>query len=44
MRRRYPKAGQRSLRAISAPLAAKGVLNEHGMPFNAKSISAMLAG
>ena len=31
------------LRAISAALAAKGVVNERGMPFNAKSISAMLA-
>ena len=44
MRRKRPKAGQMSLRAISAALAAKGVVNERGMPFNAKSISAMLAG
>lgn len=43
MRRRRPKAGQMSLRAISAALAAKGVVNERGMPFNAKSISAILA-
>jgi DNA invertase Pin-like site-specific DNA recombinase len=42
MRRKRPKAGQMSLRAISAALAAKGVVNERGMPFNAKSISAML--
>ena len=30
--------------AISAALAANGVTNERGMPYNPKSISAMLAG
>jgi uncharacterized membrane-anchored protein len=33
-----------TLRTISAALAAKGVVNERGMTFAAKSISAMLAG
>lgn len=44
LRRRRPKAGQMSLRAISAALAAKGVVNERGKAYNPKSISAMLAG
>jgi DNA invertase Pin-like site-specific DNA recombinase len=41
--RKRPKGGQRSLRAISAELVAKGYLNERGRPFNPKSIGAMLA-
>jgi hypothetical protein len=32
-----------SLRAISTELAARGVLNERGQPFNPKSVAAMLA-
>jgi hypothetical protein len=32
-----------SLRAISAKLAAQGILNERGRPFAAKSIASMLA-
>jgi len=42
LRRRKPKGGQMSLRAISAELAAQGHLNERGQPFNSGSISAML--
>ena len=42
LRRRKPKGGQMSLRAISAALAAQGHLNEHGRPFNQGSIAAML--
>jgi hypothetical protein len=37
------KGGQRSLREISAELAARGHLNERGVPFSAASISAMLS-
>jgi DNA invertase Pin-like site-specific DNA recombinase len=43
LRRRRPKGGQRSLRAISADLAASGHLNERGWPYNAKSIASMLS-
>ncbi|MCP4305495.1 MAG: recombinase family protein [bacterium] len=43
LRRRKPKGGQMSLRAISAELAAQGHLNERGQPFNPKSIATMLA-
>ena len=39
-----PKGGRLSLRAISAELAARGVVNERGRPFNPKSVAAMLAG
>jgi DNA invertase Pin-like site-specific DNA recombinase len=42
--RKRPKGGRRSLRAISAELAAQGYFNERGKPFNPKSIGAMLAG
>lgn len=42
LRRRRPKGGQRSLRGISAELAAAGYVNERGKPFNPKSIAAML--
>ncbi len=41
--RKKPKGGKMSLRAISAELAARGVLNERGRPFNPKSIATMLA-
>jgi hypothetical protein len=41
--RKKPKGGRLSLRAISAELAAQGVLNERGRPFNPKSIAVMLA-
>jgi DNA invertase Pin-like site-specific DNA recombinase len=44
LRRKKPKGGQMSLRAISAELAAQGHLNEHGKPFNPNSIAAMLEG
>jgi hypothetical protein len=33
LRRKRPKGGQRSLRDISAELAARGHLNERGVPF-----------
>lgn len=42
LRRRKPKGGQMSLRAIATELAARGHLNEHGKPFNPKSVQAML--
>ena len=43
LRRANPKSGERrSLRRISAELAAAGHLNERGQPYNAKSIRAML--
>ena len=41
--RKRPKGGKMSLRAISAELAARGILNERGKPFNPKSVSALLA-
>jgi DNA invertase Pin-like site-specific DNA recombinase len=44
LRRKKPKGGQMSLRAISAVLAAQGHLNEHGKPFNPYSIKSMLEG
>jgi DNA invertase Pin-like site-specific DNA recombinase len=44
LRRASPKSGERrSLRRISAELAAAGHLNERGQPYNAKSVRAMLA-
>jgi hypothetical protein len=42
MRRARPKGGQRSLREISAALAAEGHLNEGGQPYAAASIQSML--
>jgi hypothetical protein len=42
LRRKRPKGGQRSLREISAELAARGHLNERGVPFSAASIASML--
>jgi hypothetical protein len=41
--RKKPKAGKLSLRAISAELAVRGILNERGRPFNPKSVSVLLA-
>jgi hypothetical protein len=43
LRRASPKTGERrSLRRISAELAAAGYLNERGQPFNPNSIKLML--
>jgi hypothetical protein len=42
LRRRHPKGGQRSLRAISAELAARGYLNENERPFAAASVKSIL--
>jgi DNA invertase Pin-like site-specific DNA recombinase len=44
LRRRKPKGGQMSLRAISVELASAGHVNERGHPFSAKSVRAMLSG
>jgi hypothetical protein len=45
LRRASPKTGERrSLRKISAELAAAGYLNERGQPFNANSVRLMLEG
>jgi hypothetical protein len=41
--RRKTKAGVRSLRQISAELAARGHLNRAGKPFSAASVRNMLA-
>jgi DNA invertase Pin-like site-specific DNA recombinase len=41
--RKKPKGGKLSLRAIAAEMAARGVLNERGKPFNPKSVSVLLA-
>jgi len=42
LRRKRPKGGQLSLRAISEELAAQGYLNERGKPYAAKSVASML--
>jgi DNA invertase Pin-like site-specific DNA recombinase len=42
LRRRRLKGGQRSLREISAELAARGITNERGHAFSAASIASML--
>ena len=42
LRRRKPKGGRMSLRAVAAEMAARGFVNERNRPFNPKSISAML--
>ena len=42
LRRRRPKGGQKSLREISAELAAAGYVNERGRPYNPKSVASML--
>ena len=45
LRRASPKTGERlSFREISARLAEAGHLNEHGQPFNAQSVRAMIEG
>jgi DNA invertase Pin-like site-specific DNA recombinase len=44
LRRKKPKGGQLSFRAIANELAAQGHLNEHGRPFNPKSVQSMLTG
>jgi len=41
--RKRPKGGKMSLRAVAAEMAAQGVLNERGKPFNPKSVATMLA-
>ncbi len=43
LRRKRPKAGRMSLRAISKELAACGYVNERGRPYAAKSVASMLA-
>jgi DNA invertase Pin-like site-specific DNA recombinase len=42
LRRRRPKGGQLSLRAVSNELARRGFLNEQGKPYAAKSVASML--
>jgi DNA invertase Pin-like site-specific DNA recombinase len=42
--RKKPKGGRLSLRAVSAELAARGILNERGRPFNPKSVAAHAGG
>ena len=42
LRRRRPKGGQLSLREISKALAERGLLNERGKPYAAKSVASML--
>ena len=44
LRRRNPKAGQRSYRQIAIELAAAGYLNSNSRPFSPSSIQAMLRG
>ena len=41
--RKRPKGGKLSLRAVAVEMAARGVLNERGKPFNPKSVSVLLA-
>ena len=43
LRRKRPKGGQMSLRAIADSLATAGFVNERGKTFNPKSVAAMLA-
>ena len=40
--RRRPKGGKLSLKAISAEMAAQGVLHERERPFSPKSIAVMV--
>ena len=42
LRRKRPKAGQRSLRKIAAELAKRGHLSHSGKPFTARSVNNML--
>ena len=44
LRRKRPKGGQLSLRAVSKELAAAGYLNERGKPYAAKSVASSLRG
>ena len=41
-RRRLPKGGQRSLRAVAEELAMLGYVNERGAPFSPSSVQSML--
>jgi hypothetical protein len=41
--RKKLKGSQMSLRAVAAEMAARGFLNERGVPFNHKSVATMLA-
>ncbi len=43
LRRKRPKGGQLSLRAVSAELAKRGYLNMHGRPYAAMSVRSMLS-
>jgi hypothetical protein len=43
LRRRSPKGGQRSLRAIAAELAKLGYQNQRGAVFSPSAIKSMLA-
>ncbi|MCK1632644.1 recombinase family protein [Bradyrhizobium sp. 162] len=43
LRRRSPKGGQRSLRAVAEELARLGYLNERGAQFSASSVKSMLS-
>lgn len=43
LRRRSPKGGQRSLRAIAEELAKLGYVNERGVPFSPSSVQSMLS-
>ena len=43
LRRKKPKGGQLSLRAVASELAARGYINERGAPYAAKSVASMLA-
>ena len=42
LRRRRPKGGQLALRGVSKELAARGLLNELGKPYAAKSVAGIL--
>lgn len=42
LRRRSPKGGQRSLRAIAEELAKLGHVNERGVPFSPLSVQSLL--
>ncbi|RBP18157.1 DNA invertase Pin-like site-specific DNA recombinase [Roseiarcus fermentans] len=41
--RKKPKGGRMSLRAVAAEMAAQGVMNERGKPFNPKSVAVMIS-
>ena len=42
LRRKRPKGGRLSLRAVASELAARGFVNERGKPYAAKSVASML--